>query len=269
MLRKYNTHRTPSDNIRLGALTAFVAGMVNVASVMVFFAFTSNVTGHYAILAQEISKGNWYQTGVVLGWIFLFFSGGFLANFLVIHLGKKRTFLAHSLPLLLEILCLSAVGYYGLFHYSETLAETEILVAMMLFSMGLQNGLTASISNFAVKTTHLTGLTTDLALLFSMFTKASFRSNKALRERARLLLVILVSYLAGGVISGSVYLYLNFVVFFIVSAVLLLIVLYDFFKIRSVFRQRKLRSERRRHQLRTAREAAGNLGEAVSLRKSV
>jgi hypothetical protein len=44
----------------------------------------------------------------------------------------------------------------------KTLEETEALVALMLFATGLQNGLTASISNFSVKTTHLTGTTTDL-----------------------------------------------------------------------------------------------------------
>lgn len=65
MLRKFSNSRTLSDNIKLGSLTAFSAGMVNVVSVMLFFAFTSNVTGHYAVLAEEIAKGNWYQAGVV------------------------------------------------------------------------------------------------------------------------------------------------------------------------------------------------------------
>ena len=37
--------------MKLGAMTAFSAGMVNVASLILFFSFTSNVTCHYAILA--------------------------------------------------------------------------------------------------------------------------------------------------------------------------------------------------------------------------
>jgi uncharacterized membrane protein YoaK (UPF0700 family) len=59
-------------------------------------------------------------------------------------------------------LCLLFVGIYGQFYYQKTLEETEYLVALMLFATGLQNGLTASISNFSIKTTHLTGTTTDL-----------------------------------------------------------------------------------------------------------
>jgi uncharacterized membrane protein YoaK (UPF0700 family) len=179
MLRKYSNTRTLSDNIKLGTLTAFSAGMVNIASLLIFFSFSSNVTGHYAILAAEVVRGNIYQVAVVLGWIFLFFFGSFVSNLIVIHFNKINMYVAHAAPIVLEILCLMIVGIYGQFFYEETLIETEILMALMLFAMGLQNGLTASISNFAVKTTHLTGTTTDLGILFSMFTKKSFWLAKA------------------------------------------------------------------------------------------
>ncbi len=52
----------------------------------------------------------------------------------------------------------------------------------MLLAMGLQNGLTASISNFSVKTTHLTGLTTDVGILTAMFTKKNIETIKAYEE---------------------------------------------------------------------------------------
>lgn len=232
--------------MKLGGLTAFVAGMVNVASVMIFFAFSSNVTGHYAILAEEISKGNWYQVGVVFGWIFLFFTGSFVSNFIIINLFKSRTSMAHALPLLLEIICLTTIGIYGTYWYNESLTETEVLVAVMLFAMGLQNGLTASISNFAVKTTHLTGLTTDLGIIFSMYTKPEFRANPELRKKGRLLLLIMFSYLIGGAIAGALYLKLSFTVFYIVSVLLGGIIVYDFIRIKKSIRERKMRVIRKR-----------------------
>jgi uncharacterized membrane protein YoaK (UPF0700 family) len=243
MLRKYSNSRTLEDNIKLGALTALSAGMVNVASLLIFFSFTSNVTGHYAILAAEIVKGNWYQVAVVMGWLFLFFFGGFVANLIVIHFNKRNSYIAHSIPIFLEILCLVAVGIYGQFFYTETLAETEMLLALMLFAMGLQNGLTASISNFAVKTTHLTGLTTDLGVLFSMFTKKEFRKNPELVGKAKLLLSIVSSYLVGAVFSGYIYLYMGFKVFYLVSAFLFVVIVYDWYKLRIA---RYLSSNRRK-----------------------
>ncbi|MPR33593.1 YoaK family protein [Salmonirosea aquatica] len=241
MLRKYSNSRSLKDNIRLGVLTAFSAGMVNVASVIIFFAFASNVTGHYAILAQEISRGQWYQVAVVMGWILLFFLGSFVSNFIVINLTHKNKYVAHALPLVLEMACLLGVGVYGQFSYQGTLVETEILVAFMLFSMGLQNGLTASISNFSVKTTHLTGLTTDLGILVSMFTQKEYRADRVLVGKAKLLFAIAGSYLTGGVLAGVLYDSLQFRVFYVVSAVIVVVILYDYSKLRYLqfFKRRK------------------------------
>lgn len=232
MLSKYSNSRTLDDNIKLGVLTAFSAGMVNIASLLIFFAFTSNVTGHYAILAAEIVKGNLFQVGVVLSWIFLFFIGSFVSNLIVINLNSKNPYLAHSLPIILEIICLVTVGVYGQYFYKETLTETEALLALMLFAMGLQNGLTASISNFAVKTTHLTGATTELGILFSMFTKKQYRTNKELIGKAKLLLSIATAYLTGAVFAGYAYLFMEFKMFYLVCGFLVVVILYDFNKLK-------------------------------------
>ncbi len=234
MLRKFSNSRSLKDNIRLGVLTAFSAGMVNVATLIIFFAFASNVTGHYAILAEEISKGEWYQVAVVMTWILLFLVGSFVSNFIIINLNRKNAYVAHALPLLLEIACLLTVGIYGEYAYQGTLTETEILVAFMLFAMGLQNGLTASISNFSVKTTHLTGLTTDLGILFSMFTQKQYRTNAVLVGKAKLLVAIAISYLTGGVAAGLFYKQLEFKVFYIVSMVIVVVIMYDYSKLRFI-----------------------------------
>lgn len=242
MLRKYSNSRSLSDNIKLGSLSAFAAGMVNIGSLLLFFSFSSNVTGHYAILASEIVKGNYYQIAVVFSWIFLFFFGSFVSNMFVIHINQRNSYLAHAIPLILEILCLLFVGIYGEYFYKETLVETEYLLALMLFAMGLQNGLTASISNFSVKTTHLTGTTTDLGILFSMFTKKEYRNNEALIGKAKLLVAIAASYLTGAILAGFTYVSLSFKMFYLVSLVLVIIIVYDLYKLRLklYLRNRKL-----------------------------
>jgi uncharacterized membrane protein YoaK (UPF0700 family) len=232
MLRNFSNSRSLEDNIKLGSLTAFSAGMVNIASVLIFFSFTSNVTGHYAILAAEIVKGNFYQVAVVFGWIFLFFFGSFVSNLIVINFNTKNAYFAHATPIVLEIVCLLTVGVYGQYFYEETLTETEFLVALMVFAMGLQNGLTASISNFTVKTTHLTGTTTDLGVLFSMFTQKKFRTNKELIGKAKLLLAIAISYVLGAITSGYAYFKLDFKMFYVVSFFLIIVIFYDISKLR-------------------------------------
>lgn len=231
MLRKYSTYRTLGDNLRLGSLTAFAAGMVNVASLMIFFSFTSNITGAYAILASEIAKGNPYQIGIVLGWILLFFLGGFVSNLIVVHFNRRNAYLAHATPIVLEILAIVSVGVYGEFFYRETLRETEVLISVLLFAMGLQNGLTASISNFAVKTTHLTGTTTDLGIVAAMFTKEEHRRNPEIRDKAKLLVAIIAAYFTGALCGGYLAFLISFKVFFAVGAFLLVVPLYDLYRL--------------------------------------
>lgn len=197
---------------------------------MIFLSFSSNVTGYFAIFAAELVKGNYYQVLVVASWILLFFFGSFFANLVVIHVSGNK-YIAHAIPIILEIMCLLAVGIYGQFFYQETLTETEYMLSLMLFAMGLQNGLTASISNFSVKTTHLTGATTDLGILFSMFTKKSFRNNAELRDKAKLILSITTSYVVGAIVAGLIYQYVQFRLFYIVSGCLLVVLAYDLYKL--------------------------------------
>ncbi len=251
MLRKYSNSRSLGDNIRLGALTAIVAGMVNVASFMLFYSFSSNVTGYFAILASEVAQQNYYQIAIVLLWLMSFFGGSFISNFIVIHFNHKSTYLAHAIPIVLELLCILGVAIYGTHYYKETLFETELMLMILLLSMGLQNGLTASISNFAVKTTHLTGATTDLAILFSMFTHKKYRNNQGIRDKAKLLVSIFVSYLLGAFVAAFLYQGLKFKVFYIVAIFLFIVILYDLSKLYKFNRTLKQYRNKRKQDLST------------------
>lgn len=245
MLRKYSNSRSLGDNIRLGALTAVVAGMVNVASFMLFYSFSSNVTGYFAILASEVAQQNYYQIAIVLLWLMSFFGGSFISNFIVIHFNQKSAYLAHAVPIVLELLCILGVAIYGTQFYKGTLFETELMLMILLLSMGLQNGLTASISNFAVKTTHLTGATTDLAIVFSMFTHKKYRNNQDIRDKGKLLIAIFSSYLSGAFIAGFLHHPLQFKVFYIVAVFLFIVIIYDLNKLYKL--NRTLKQHRNRH----------------------
>ena len=255
MLRKSGSQRKEEENLMLGGSTAFVAGMVNVVSVIAFFAFSSNVTGHWTILTEELIKGHWYQVFVVFGWLFLFFFGAFLSNFLVNYIKKYSTLLAHSIPISLELVILVIIGYYGHNHYVESLEETVILVAGLIFSMGLQNGLVATISNGLVKTTHLTGLTTDLGIGISMYTKSENRKDKKLLERLRLHIAILVFYFAGGFFGGLIFGYIGFQVYYIIASVLGLVLYMDLRIILKYKLLRKTALYARRHNIKTREQA--------------
>lgn len=241
-MTKTRDKRKINDKIKFGMMTAFTAGMVNVSSLVLFFSFTSNITGHYAILANEIANGNIFKIVIALMWVSLYFLGSFTSNFLIRNGASTNKYLTHAVPIIIEMICLVSVGLYGQYVYAETLIETEIMVAVLLFAMGLQNGLTASIASFSLKTTHLTGLTTDLAIHLSMLLKKDSQNKDAIRNKMKLMGSIAVGYLIGGVTAGKIIHYVHFMVFIYISIAMVAILLYDWsktFTIMESYRQRR------------------------------
>lgn len=226
MLIKRLSRHQESDNLKLAATTAIAAGMVNVASLIAFFSFTSNVTGHMAIFAEEISKGHMHQVSIVFLWLTSFLTGAFFSNFIINSFKKKRVIIGHATPIFLEILLLFGVGYYGNEFYNESLQETEYLTAVLLLSMGLQNGMVSTVSDGVVKTTHVTGLFTDLGTELSRFILGE--SSSTLRGKILLRVVIAGFYLGGGIVGGFVYLNYGFHVFYVAAAVLVVVFIHDY-----------------------------------------
>ncbi|RYY29786.1 MAG: DUF1275 domain-containing protein [Sphingobacteriaceae bacterium] len=138
MLRKLKEERTLKDNLLLASSTAFVAGMTNVAGVIAFLSFTSNITGHVAMLAQKIVNKEHHDIAVFSLWLMMFLIGAFMANFITKSYSKKGSYRAHSVPVFLEIVILFIVAVYGHNYYTETKTEREFIIGAMLFSMGLQ-----------------------------------------------------------------------------------------------------------------------------------
>ncbi|MGF1636321.1 MAG: YoaK family protein [Cyclobacteriaceae bacterium] len=227
MIRHEGKKRKHLSNLQMGGITATAAGMVNVASVMAFFTFTSNITGHMAIFSEELVRGNWHQSVVVLIWLFAFLIGAFSSNFLINKIKKYGLFLSNSITILIQIMILIAVATYGKFYYDESLLETEIMVAALLFSMGYQNGLVATITNGVVKTTHLTGLFTDLGIALSLWSRKSQRKIKALQQKLQLQIVIAFTYFTGGLIGGFIFASMGFSVFYFASLAMLITIVYD------------------------------------------
>lgn len=214
--------REHHQDLLLGGTTAVVAGLVNVCSVMAFFAFASNVTGHVAVFAEELVKGHTHQIVIVSWWLVVFLLGAAVASYCV-YLDGDSDRATRYLPLALETLVLAGVGYFGAAHYRETLRETELLVGILLFAMGMQNGLVSSISGGVVKTTHLTGLMTDLGTEIAALMVG--RRDGALRFKLKLHLLILVAYLVGGIGGGLLFSLIGFATFYVGGGILFVVLL--------------------------------------------
>ena len=50
--------------------------------------------------------------------------------------------------------------------YDGSVAKMELFAGSLLFAMGLQNALVSMVSGSVVRTTHLTGVVTDLGIMY-------------------------------------------------------------------------------------------------------
>src|SRR3569623_1750271 len=183
MLRVSKDRRTLKENLMLASSTAFVAGITNVAGVIAFLAFTTNVTGHVATLARHVVENNWDEMLLFLIWLLLFFDGAFIANFLIRSGQGRSCYWAHSRPVVVEVLVLLFVAVYGDRFYAESATEREIIIGAIIFSMGLQNSMVSTVSGGLIKTTHLTGLFTDLGADVSEWVHPASKTRDAVKQR--------------------------------------------------------------------------------------
>lgn len=207
MLRRSGSSRTYKHNIYLASTLSLVAGIVNITGWMGLGVLTTNVTGHFVFLSEEIMHQN---LQIAIGFFLLinaFLFGAFISSVFT-EGGRYRTqkhLVSYILPISLEIILLTAVALSDLF--LDSIENYKVLLAMLLlFAMGMQNALVTQVSRSVVRTTHLTGIFTDLGIELSQliyYKKSEDRS--VLKHSIFLKLMIISSFFLGGIIGAMLY----------------------------------------------------------------
>ncbi len=239
MFKHKGKTRTFSHNLQIASLLSFVAGMVNVVGFFSVQRLTTNVTGHFAFFVEEILQTNYLESFVYFLFIFCFFLGSFVSGFLIEIVSKLNERFIYIIPASIEISILIALGFFGV--YFQTI-HGNIIAFSLLFAMGLQNSLVTSISNSVVRTTHLTGLFTDLGIeLSQLFFYKEVEQKQKLTASIKLRLVIIVSFFIGGIIGGVLFAKYYLHVLLLAAFVLILGLIYDSIKFRIILLKRKIR----------------------------
>lgn len=190
-------------NLAIASILSTVAGMVNVVGFLSIQKLTTNVTGHFAFFIEAFDRFEFWEGIIYLYYILFFLLGAFCSNLLIEWLIRTTRKYAFSIPVLVEILLLSFTGLW----MPELMQKNPDEIAfLLLFSMGLQNAMVTKISAANIRTTHLTGLFTDLGIELSQwFFYHSIEQKKKLSNSIKLRFTIILFFFAGGVIAGLVY----------------------------------------------------------------
>jgi uncharacterized membrane protein YoaK (UPF0700 family) len=217
-----------------------VAGIVNVAGLFAVKRLTTNVTGHFAFFADEVAKQNYRLALIFLLYIFAFFFGAFCSNFIVEAISRRNARWMNIVPIGIEIVLLTAVA---LLSPESVSVFNNTIACVLLFAMGMQNALVTSISGAIVRTTHLTGLFTDLGIeLSQLFFFRKAEQQQKLRSSIQLRLTIIIFFFLGGITGGVGFTCFQVRILLLAVAVLLGGLLYDTVKFKVVALRRKYRS---------------------------
>ena len=158
------------SNIAIWMAMAFQAGALNIAGFMACHQFVSHITGFATMFGYEINQHD-ASGAVAMLVVPLFFLAGAMLSGLLVDLPLKQ----HKKPryyvsfgvmfgLILAIFLSGISGQLGAF--GEPLAKVRdyFLLTLLCFTCGIQNGTITTVSKAVIRTTHLTGIVTDLGI---------------------------------------------------------------------------------------------------------
>lgn len=210
-------HRTPYMNRLLGGLLAFNAGAINAGGFLVVGMYTSHMTGFASLLADNLVLGHMALVLGAVGALLAFTTGAAATAVLVNWARQSHLRSEYALPLLLEALLMLLFGLLGATLNRQTPFAVPLTVLVLAFTMGLQNALVSKISSSQIRTTHMTGVITDLGIeLGKMFYWNRTASPPESRVRAnriklRLFGTLLAMFIAGGVVGAAGFKYIGFI----------------------------------------------------------
>ncbi|WP_050466807.1 YoaK family protein [Herbaspirillum chlorophenolicum] len=156
--------RTELSNRHLGRSLAFVAGAINAGGFLAVGQYTSHMSGIVSALADDLVLGQaiLLVTGASA---LLAFIAGAATSAVMINWGRRRqTHSEYAMPLMLEAVLLLCFGILGSNLEGHRLLFVPATVALLCYVMGLQNAMITKISRAEIRTTHVTGLVTDIGI---------------------------------------------------------------------------------------------------------
>ena len=174
-----------------GGMLAFAAGLMNVVGLLSFGReAVTHLTGTTTLFAGHITHGRWAAATHVAAIFAAFFAGTVASGWLIrdqhLKLGRRYTWaLAGESVLILAataaLLSEAALGYY-----------------LLAAAVGLQNAMATTYSVATIRTSHVTGMVTDLGI----FLGHALRGLPVPRKRVAISLLVVGGFLAGGVCGG-------------------------------------------------------------------
>ncbi len=210
-------------NITIWMVMAFQAGIINIGGFMAVHRFVSHVTGFATFFGYEINQvDSKHAFGMLI--VPLFFLLGCMVSAQLVDIRLKL----HKRPkyyitfgfiffLLCTVFGMGITGYFGEFGEPLLYSRDYTLLILLCFVCGIQNGTITTVSKSVIRTTHLTGVTTDLGIgIIRLLNRHSLKEGVSTELRPNLMRVgIILFFIIGSVFGGYVFNRLGYGGFFV------------------------------------------------------
>ncbi|MCR5942636.1 DUF1275 domain-containing protein [Ochrobactrum sp. XJ1] len=226
MLISQGAARNARINLHLACSLALIAGALNAAAFYAVGFFAANMTGNVSALSDHFATAQWGPGLFFLAIVVTFIIGATVSS-LLINAGRRRGIVGiYAYSILLEACLLALLGAADI--WLLTVWRPPLLILGLSFLMGLQNATVTRISDARVRTTHVSGMATDIGIELGIafdILRGREPDIHAAENRARLKLHAwtIAAFLLGGVVGVLVYRAIGGYLFLLCAAVLLLI----------------------------------------------
>ncbi len=163
MVQRLLIHKEHFERNVLATFLPAIAGAVNASGFFAVGSYTSHMTGIVSRAGDELAERHWWLSTRAFIFLGFFVSGAMIATALVLHARKRRQ-PAFWQPLLLEaalLFCFASISVGGT-HRAHI--NNFSMTSIICIAMGVQNALVTKLSGARIRTTHLTGVTTDIGI---------------------------------------------------------------------------------------------------------
>lgn len=212
-------HRFDDSSSNLVALhwflLSFNGGCINAGGFLATGRFVSHVTGFATLFGVDLMENRLQSALAILSVPIFFLMGAFIAGLLVerpAYLGRKPHYdwVMGLCALCLFLPVIGATSKFGSFGGEFELKRSYSLLALLCLASGLQNAAISYSSGKSVRTTHLTGLTTDLGLGLARFITKENPNLKGELRANYLRAGSIAAFVLGSAVGASTFIKLGF-----------------------------------------------------------
>lgn len=202
--------RSTAANRQMGYSLAFVAGAANAGGFLAVGQYTSHMTGIVSAMSDAFALGSFKFALTGIGAL-LSFVGGAATSAILINWARRRHLQSeYALPLMLEAVLMLCFGLIGSRLSQHVGLFIHLTVMLLCFMMGLQNAIITKLSHAEIRTTHVTGIVTDIGielgkLVYWNRNKTDITKPLVVANRGRLMILtsLLTLFFIGGV-AGAI-----------------------------------------------------------------